>query len=392
MRIGQFIQSIDVTAGGTSTAFLGTLAALRTRPALAVHAFTSRPVDGDSSWAQVNAHPDSFTLVSGYGSGLSPGELGRAVVADVRARKIDLLHIHGLWSPDLLAAGQACRNAGIPLVWEPHGMLVREAYAQKRLKKELFMAMGMRAVLRAAAALVFVTAEERDHSIIPAGIPADRRHVIPLPVQMPVHHGTPEFRARGRERFNIAPQAPCIVFMGRLHHVKRVDLILDAAAILKRDLPDLRILLIGGGEPAITSDLQAQSARLGLADSVTFAGWVQGDDKWLALAAGDVLTLNSVHENFGFVAVEALCVGTLPVLTSNLALAPELKSGDVAMISEPSAPALAAAWSAAIRRNRQSPCTIPGREWVQRHLSAEAIGARLDDLYHQLLPAASSPR
>jgi len=80
------------------------------------------------------------------------------------------------------------------------------------------------------------------------------------------------------------------------------------------------------------------------------------------------------------------------VLTSNLALAPELKSGDVAVISEPNAPALAAAWSAATRRNRQSPCTIPGREWVRRHLSAEAIGARLDDLYHQLLPAASSPR
>jgi small subunit ribosomal protein S4 len=48
-------------------------------------------------------------------------------------------------------------------------MLLDHALAQKPLKKRLFMAMGMASALRGAAALVFCTAGERDHSILPRG-------------------------------------------------------------------------------------------------------------------------------------------------------------------------------------------------------------------------------
>ncbi|MFN7020544.1 MAG: glycosyltransferase [Phycisphaerales bacterium] len=327
MRVGQFIQSIDVTAGGTSTAFLGTLAALRTRAGLGVRAYSARPVEGDPAWQEVEADPASFTLVTGFGRGLSPGALGEAVAADVRGGRLDLLHVHGLWSPDLLAAGRACVEARVPLVWEPHGMLVREAYAQKRLKKELFMALGMRRVLRSAAALLFVTEEERETSVLPRGIARERLRVVPLPVRMPGVEADGAYRARARARFGVPEGVPCVVFMGRLHPVKRVEMALRALAASVPAMPDLRLLLVGGGEAGYEAELRSLAGALGVGGRVTFAGWVKGEDKWLALAAGDVLTLHSLHENFGFVAPEALCVGAMPVLTSNLALAAEMKVG-----------------------------------------------------------------
>ncbi len=381
MRIGQFIQSIDVTAGGTATAFLNTLAALRTRPDLHVHAYTSPPIHGDTAWTQIDARKDSFTLVPGFGRALGPGELGRAVVRGIEAGRHDLMHLHGLWSPDLLAAAQACIRAGVPHVWQPHGMLVREAFAQKKLKKQVFMALGMRRALVASAGLVFVTAEERDHSIVPAPIPAARQHVIPLPVAMPDLVADAAWRARARERFGIPPSAPCIVFMGRLHAVKRIDLALHAAAELRGVHPDLRLLIVGGGEETDTRRLHDLARSLGLADHALFVGWVKGEDKWLALGAGDALTLNSVHENFGYVAPEALCVGTLPVLTSNLALAGEMGAAGVAIVCQPTKESLAAAWTEAIERNRRDPILARGRAWVQAHLSADAVGARLEAVY-----------
>lgn len=381
MRIAQLIQTIDATAGGTSTAFLGTLAALATRAELSVHAFCARPADGDPAWAVVNAAPARFTLAA-YGRSIRPGPLGRAVADAARAGSFDLLHMHGLWSPDLLAAGAACRRAGIPYVWEPHGMLVREAYNQKRLKKEVFMAMGLRATLKAAAAMVFVTPEERDHSLIPAGYPRERLHAIPLPVEPPKFPIDAPFRAAARARFGAKPGEPVVVFLGRLHPVKRVEIAIRAlATFTPQERP--RLILVGGGEEAYERTLRELAASLNVAEWCVFSGWVRGDDKWAALAAGDVLTLNSLHENFGYVAVEALCVGSVPVLTRNLAIAGELHEAGLAEICEPQPADLGKAWQRAIARVRQQPEAVlnRGRAWVDEHLAPSAIGVRLAGLY-----------
>lgn len=391
-RVGQFIQSIDVASGGTATAFLNTVEALRASGGVEVHAYAAPPPAGDPAAAVVAADPDGWTCVAGYGRGLKPGPLGRAVIADVEAAKVDVLHIHGLWSPDLLAVGLACRRRGVPYVWQPHGMLVREAYAQKRLKKEVFMALGMRRALRGTAALVFVTAEEREHSLIPRGVAADRVRVVPLPVAMPSVPADEAFRAAARARFGVPADAPCVVFMGRLHPVKRVEMILDAAAALGARRPELRVLLVGGGEEPYVRSLRSRVAALGLTDRVVFAGWVQGEDKWSALAAGDVLTLNSVHENFGYVAVEALCVGTRPVLTDNLALAGGLGAAGLAEVVAPTSGALADGWDRALRGNPGGAIGERGRAWVRAHLGEEAVGESLARLYASILDGGGVQR
>lgn len=392
MRIGQLIQTVDVRGGGTSTAFLAVLAALRTQADIQPRAFASRPAADDPASADIRAHTNQWTVVDGLGSGMRPGELGHAVADALAAKTLDVLHVHGLWSPDLLHAGRAAIRAGVPLVWQPHGMLVKEAYAQKRWKKELFMALGMRRVLRDAGALVFVTREERDHSVIPSGIERTRQHVLPLPVTLPAQPISAAYRERARQRFGLPAGDPVVVFMGRFHHVKRIDMAMRAIELCKA--PGVRLLLIGGGEEE--PRLRLLASELGIADRVIFGGWVQGDDKWLALAAGDVLTLNSVHENFGYVAVEALCVGTLPLLTSNLAIAQEIGparggGAGLAEVCEPSHTALAAGLDAAIARARAMTADqqLAGREYVRANLSSEAIGAQLGVIYRTMRHATS---
>lgn len=382
LRIAQLIQTVDVRSGGTSTAFLNSLAALRTRPGLSVRAFSQPPPADDPAWETINAARDQWVLTAGVGRGLWPGPLGRSVIGAIGRGEMDLLHIHGVWSPDLLGAALACLKRGVPYVWEPHGMLVREAYAQKRWKKEAFMLLGMRRALRGAAGLVFVTSEERETSLIPSGVGPEKLHVAPLPVQVPLMCVDAGFHARARDRFGIPHNAPCVVFMGRLHPVKRIEWIFEAAEYASRTLPELRLLLVGGGDDAYVRELKDDLATREFdASRAIFAGWVHGDDKWLALAAGDVLTLNSVHENFGFVAVEALCVGAMPVLTSNLALAAELRVGNVAEIAAPDTLELSKAWERAIAGNRANPVLERGRAWLREHLSVEAVGERLERVY-----------
>jgi glycosyltransferase involved in cell wall biosynthesis len=240
----------------------------------------------------------------------------------------------------------------------------------------------MAKALRNAAALIYCTAEERDQSRPPSGIPASRQHVVPLPVEVPADlPPRPEMAAAARKRFNIPAAAPAIVFMGRLHPVKQVELTLQAVALASKSIPDLHLVLIGDGEPGYVAGLKAAAAQLGIADRVRWPGFVLGTEKWASLAAGVVLTLNSKHENFGFVAVEALCVGTAPILTSNLALAPELAAAGGGVSCEPTAAALAAAYVETLNSPDRAAVVRRGREWVDAHLSAHAVGSALAELY-----------
>lgn len=395
IRIAQISPSVDAPSGGTTTAFLGVLSVTRAQPGLDVRALSTAPPETDPNWQTIRTDraargETSWVLTPSAGRLLLPKDLGRTVAAAVRAGEFDLLHLHGIWSPDLLHIANAARAAAVPYVWQPHGMLVGTAIQQKRFKKELFLAVGMAKALRSAAALIFCTQEERDQSRPPSGITAVRQHVVPLPLEVPENlPRREEMSAAARKRFGIPAAAPTIVFMGRLHPVKQVELTLEAVAAAAKSLPDLHLLLIGDGERDYVAGLKATAARLGIADRVRFAGFVLGPDKWPALAAGDVLTLNSRHENFGFVAVEALCVGTPPVLTSTLALAPELAAAGAGVSCDATAAALAAAYLGLLNDPDRAGIVARGRAWVDTHLSAQAVGGKLAELYRAVLAQSS---
>lgn len=390
LRVLHLIQSVNAQAGGTATAFLGLLDALREHSQVHALAVSTPPPVGDPAWATIAADrrvrgESAWTLVNGQGRLLWPGPLGQAARKVLLSTQADILHIHGLWSPDLLGAAQAARAARVPYVWQPHGMLVRAALDQKKLKKRVFMALGMRAALSNAAAIVYCSTDERSRSIPPTGFDAARQHVIPLPLHMPT--GLPrreQMRAAARARFEIPADAPTIVFMGRLHHVKRLELAFEAFQRASRQLPNLHLLLLGEGEAEYAAELGALAERLGIAQRVRFAGFVSGEDKWPALAAADILTLNSKHENFGFVAVEALCVGTIPVLTDNLALAPELVGVRGGFACGQSPESLAAAYVEALRTPDPGAVVDRGMAWVREHLSAAAVAGSLERLYRQV--------
>src|SRR5205814_66912 len=66
-------------------------------------------------------------------------------------RDFDVVHIHAVMSHASIAAGRACRRAGVPYIVRPLGTLDRWSLEQKSLRKRLFMRLAGNRLLGGAA-------------------------------------------------------------------------------------------------------------------------------------------------------------------------------------------------------------------------------------------------
>ncbi|WP_214083852.1 glycosyltransferase [Methanoculleus sp.] len=124
----------------------------------------------------------------------------------------------------------------------------------------------------------------------------------------------------GIDTERIAAVAPAaegsdVVFTGRLIREKNVDVLLRALVPVRKEIPDLRALVVGDGpeRPA----LERLARDLGLAGAVTFTGFLPDHDSVVAaMKASRVFVLPSTREGFGIAALEAMACG-LPVVTTD---------------------------------------------------------------------------
>ena len=125
---------------------------------------------------------------------------------------------------------------------------------------------------------------------------------------------------KGTDSSNREPGVCRVVFVGRLSEQKCVDILLDAWATVARTGMTKAVLEIWGAGPLEVA-LEAKSARLGLDQSVRFAGHV--DDVRLKLRSMDVFVLTSRVEGNSNAVLEAMAAG-LPVVATPVGGTPML--------------------------------------------------------------------
>jgi glycosyltransferase involved in cell wall biosynthesis len=106
---------------------------------------------------------------------------------------------------------------------------------------------------------------------------------------------------------------PRLVMVGRLS-VQKNPLLAVRALARVRDLPwELHVL----GDGPLRADMERESAALGIADRLRFAGWLDGAAVATEMANADALLLTSLSEGLPMVAVEALDRG-LAIVASRI--------------------------------------------------------------------------
>jgi glycosyltransferase involved in cell wall biosynthesis len=131
-----------------------------------------------------------------------------------------------------------------------------------------------------------------------------------------------------REELGIAPDAPVVGTVANLKTHKRLDRLLSAAVVVRREVPDVRFVLVGQGP--LEAELRATSRELGLDDVVVFTGF--REDAPRVTSTFDVFALTSEHEGLSIALIEALSLGKPCVVTSVGGLTEVIEGGKQGVI------------------------------------------------------------
>lgn len=314
--------------------------------------------------------------------------LGRWLARHVR--DYDLVHVHALFSFAALPAAYWAARARVPYVVRPLGTLNRWGMQHRRpWLKRLSFAIIERQILRGAARIHYTSEQERVEAA-ELGL-KHRQTVVPLGIDL-----TPftELPPRGwlRERVPGSAGRPVALFLSRLDPKKGLDLLLAALACARSRRPDLVLVIAGSGDPGFEQGVRRDAARLGLGDSIYWAGFLSDKEKLAALADADLFVLPSYSENFGVAAVEAMAARLPVVISDQVGIHREVAAARAGVVVPCERESLAdALLRVAFDASLRMELGARAQDLVRRRFSIQAMTAAVATMYQEVLGASYRP-
>ncbi len=174
--------------------------------------------------------------------------------------------------------------------------------------------------------------------------------VVTIPNGVDFNSWRPLDKSAARAALNIAAEDFVVVFTGRIAHVKGIDVLLSAVRLLAKNIPNLRVFIIGSlsgsfdgqdrhVEPYARSMLQSAGDL-----PVRFLGFISNREARFRqyMAAADLSVVPSRLEPQGLVVLEALAMG-IPVVGSDTGGIPDVVTPDIGYLFPPADPTALAA-------------------------------------------------
>jgi len=202
----------------------------------------------------------------------------------------------------------------LPLLKNKHSPLVvrtvNELYGAKHYFEEsrlffLLALLSSRTSLHLPYDAIITVSEFSKMQLIENGINPDKIKIVPNGVDASFYES---FEEKKYDR-------PTIVSVSRLSRKKRLHWLLETVNYLKKDIPDVQLVLIGKGPDE--SRLRKLASEYRLEKFVNFTGYVSEEEKARILKRSHVFCFPSEQEGFGLVAIESMACG-LPVIASNI--------------------------------------------------------------------------
>lgn len=324
LKIGMITPTISRLAGGLFNSVRELSRGLSASGAdVQIYGGTDRFTKADSpEWSPLSI--SSHKIWGPPSLGIQPN-----LVSSISATDPDIIHLHGLWTYQSFAVSRSSL-AGKPRVVSPRGMLDQWAISNSSTKKRVARFLFEDANLQNAACIHALCYEELA-SIRELGIKTPVA-VIPngVSIRNPTSIDCPPWRSK------IPKDASVLLFLGRLHHKKGLDNLIESFGMLKsQDIgSNWHLVIAGWGDSLYIDTLLEKVASHGLSDRIHFVGSQYGDAKLACFEMADAFVLPSYSEGLPMAVLEAWSFGIPTLLTRECNLSIGFEHGVAVEVSQ----------------------------------------------------------
>ena len=240
-------------------------------------------------WAPMFSSP---AFLKTFSIGFGPRSLGRSpamfrwLTHEVQSNRVDLLHSHGMWQMNAVYPGWVAKKSNINLVISPRGAFSSWAMNYGSIVKKFFWPLMQLPALQHATCF-HATSESEYHDIrslgfrVPIAIIPNGIDLVKLPISQVSEQKT-------------------LLFLGRIHLVKGLDILLPAWRGVQDLFPGWRLVIAGSdegyrGRSGYLDEIKSKAQHLGI-KRVEFPGPMYGDQKFQAYRDADIYVLTSLSQ------------------------------------------------------------------------------------------------
>jgi glycosyltransferase involved in cell wall biosynthesis len=296
--------------------------------------------------------------------------------------KYDIVHVTDTRTALTATAYIACRARGVPLCLSAHGSLPGSDGLRGQIKRA-YDSVLVRPLLERAALLLAQT-EHEARLYRAAGGRAETVRMLPLPLEADPNE-LPCRRGLLRERLGISDDRNVVLFLGRIHRLKGLDLLIDAIEPLLRT--GEVVLAVVGRDDGDWQEIANRFAPLLDNRSIRVTGPLYAADRFAAYSDADVFCLTPRHwEETSLASLEAAACGTPIVVTEQAGIPNLTESGGGFVVPLQREAVQVAIVEALARKNEMGP---RARGLMRRQHAPDAVVKLLE---RYLLEVEAAPR
>ena len=296
----------------------------------------------------------------------------------------DLIHVSLVWNFTVFSASIASILRKKPYIISPRGTLNYEAINIKsRNKKFFYFKLIAQHYLKRASAIHFTTEDEKENVLNHLKL-NNRNFIVPNGIDIEEYKQLPQ-AGSFKKKYPLLMNSKYILFLGRIHYKKGLDLLAKAFGELSRIYPDL-YMVVAGPDNSYQKELEKMLRELHVFERVVFTGLLSGVDILEAYTDAELFVLSSYSENFGMTVIEAMACGTPVVISNMVGIHREVKDNNAGIITENKVESLVDAMRSLLEnRELSKKYSDNGKQFVARYYDIDKVADMMIREYEKIL-------
>jgi len=230
--------------------------------------------------------------------------------ARAEVKKFDIIHLHDTRTIQNIIVTHYARKYNVPYVIQPHGTL---SYSMREMAKKIFDIFFGKKMLKDARKLVVLNEKEAKRCI-KIGVDKEKIRIIPNGIDLSAYRRKLTKKGEFKKEYKISADHQVVLYLGRIHKSKGIELLIRAFAKLSNRLDNVRLAIVGPDDGYSTT-LTAMVDYLGIRDKVTFVSFVSEEHKFAVYSDADIFVTPTFY-GFPLTFLEAMACG-VPIITTD---------------------------------------------------------------------------